>query len=70
MFQLVTYQTLRRFIFALWGAAFFVTALPFVGFGLYHKDGKCARYREATELTDKVYAYFFMTVGEYFQSVL
>lgn len=65
IFQLVTYQTLRRFIFALWGVALFVTALPLLGFGLYHKEGQCARYREATELTDQVYAYFFMTFGKY-----
>lgn len=63
-FQLVTYKVIKRSLFALWLSAVILTYLPFFGIGIYYKDGKCARYREATEPTDVAYAYSFLTFGK------
>lgn len=65
VYQKVTYPVIVRCMLALWLAAVALTMLPLLGFGLYYKDGKCIRYREATEPADVSYAYvsfFFGTV--------
>nr|XP_023025315.1 prostaglandin E2 receptor EP2 subtype isoform X3 [Leptinotarsa decemlineata] len=63
--QLVTYRILKRFLCCLWFSALFLTYLPFFGFGLYYnsENGQCLRYRNAVEIKDKIYAYFFFTFG-------
>lgn len=60
----MTYFTLRRFIFTLWFFGIVLSYLPLVGFGVYHKDGECIRFREATEPKDVIYAYVFFAFGK------
>lgn len=57
-----------RLIFILWSLAGILTFLPVVGIGIYCDVDKkmCARYRDATKPMDKVYAYLFFFVGEFF----
>ncbi|KAJ8980692.1 hypothetical protein NQ317_010594 [Molorchus minor] len=67
--KLVTYQMLKRFLCGLWMSAVFLTYLPLFGFGLYYSNdgtsdkGNCTRFRYATEVKDKVYAYIFFVFG-------
>ncbi|XP_044256138.1 prostaglandin E2 receptor EP2 subtype [Tribolium madens] len=60
--QLVTYRVLKIFVFSLWSGGALLTYLPLLGFGLYY-NGKCCRYRDATELRDQIYAYMFLVFG-------
>ncbi|XP_033210378.1 prostaglandin E2 receptor EP3 subtype isoform X2 [Belonocnema kinseyi] len=55
----VTFPMIVRFMLVLWLGALALTTLPLFGFGLYFKDGKCCRYREATEAGDIAYAYIW-----------
>ncbi|XP_017782264.1 PREDICTED: cannabinoid receptor 1 isoform X2 [Nicrophorus vespilloides] len=61
--QYVTKIVLKRVIFSLWTFAALLTLMPLFGFGLFYEDGKCHRYREATQLRDIIYAYLFFTFG-------
>lgn len=63
MLQYVTKVFLRRTIFLLWVFAALLTYTPFFGFGLFYENGKCCRYRQATEVLDIVYAYLFLLFG-------
>ncbi|KAK4872017.1 hypothetical protein RN001_016141 [Aquatica leii] len=62
---IVTHRMVRRCLCILWCTAITITYLPFVGFGQYYNDGKCSRYREATECKDVVYAYIFFALGSF-----
>ena len=61
----MTFPVIVRFMLALWLGALALTILPLFGFGLYFKDGKCFRYREATEAADIAYAYIWFVFGMY-----
>ncbi|XP_065166382.1 melanopsin isoform X2 [Atheta coriaria] len=61
--QYVTKVFLGRTIFLLWVFAALLTYTPFFGFGLFYENGKCCRYRQATEVLDIVYAYLFLLFG-------
>ncbi|KAL0125388.1 hypothetical protein PUN28_004493 [Cardiocondyla obscurior] len=63
LYQKVTYPVIVRCMLALWLVALAMTSLPVMGFGLYYKDNKCKRYREATELSDIAYAYVWCVLG-------
>lgn len=72
-FQIVTYELLFRCIIGFWIISATWTFLPLVGFGSYYKDGNCSRYRDATTVRDKIYAYLFFVFGKlslkYFRDV-
>ncbi|KAG8196383.1 hypothetical protein JTE90_009598 [Oedothorax gibbosus] len=64
----VTHKLVRRAIFVQWCFVMAVVLLPLAGFGLYYTvdhEGVCvcARYRQATETTDVVYAYLMFGFG-------
>ncbi|KAK9890235.1 hypothetical protein WA026_010348 [Henosepilachna vigintioctopunctata] len=61
--QVVTYEVLFRWLMGFWVVSAAWTCLPLIGFGAYHKDGQCLRYRDATTVRDKVYAYLFFVFG-------
>ncbi|XP_060537251.1 cannabinoid receptor 1 isoform X3 [Cylas formicarius] len=61
--KVVTYEVVKRTLCCLWFGALFLTCLPLFGFGLYFENGKCARFRYASLVKDKIYAYFFFFVG-------
>ncbi|CAH1153502.1 unnamed protein product [Phaedon cochleariae] len=63
--QLVTYQRLKIFLCGLWLTAVMLVYMPLFGFGLYYDAQKqrCTRFRHATELRDKIYAYLFFAFG-------
>ncbi|CAG9828570.1 unnamed protein product [Diabrotica balteata] len=63
--QLVTYERLKKFLFALWITAVLLTYMPLFGFGIYYDASKetCIRFRYATQSKDKVYAYIFFAFG-------
>ncbi|XP_011333123.1 prostaglandin E2 receptor EP3 subtype isoform X2 [Ooceraea biroi] len=63
VYQKVTYPVIVRCMLALWLVALAMTSLPVMGFGLYYKDERCVRYREATEPSDVAYAYVWFTFG-------
>ncbi|XP_045482233.1 prostaglandin E2 receptor EP3 subtype [Harmonia axyridis] len=61
--QIVTYELLFRCLVGFWIISATWTFLPLVGFGSYYKDGACSRYRDATTVRDKIYAYLFFVFG-------
>ncbi|XP_011251803.1 prostaglandin E2 receptor EP3 subtype isoform X2 [Camponotus floridanus] len=63
LYQKVTYPVIVRCMLSLWLVALATTSLPVMGFGLYYKDERCVRYREATEPTDIAYAYVWFVFG-------
>lgn len=65
LFQIVTFQTLKRFLFCIWFGGFILTCLPLFGFGLYYdyQEGKCSKFRYAKETKDIIYAYLFFVFG-------
>ncbi|XP_029163017.1 prostaglandin E2 receptor EP2 subtype isoform X2 [Nylanderia fulva] len=63
VYQKVTYLVIVRCMLALWLVALTMTSLPIMGFGLYYKDKKCVRHRDATESSDIAYAYVWFVLG-------
>nr|XP_012215227.1 PREDICTED: prostaglandin E2 receptor EP2 subtype isoform X3 [Linepithema humile] len=59
----VTYPVIVRCMLALWLVALGMTSLPVMGFGLYYKNERCVRYREAIEPADVAYAYVWFILG-------
>nr|CAD7401150.1 unnamed protein product [Timema cristinae] len=61
----VTHNVIMRAIFGLWFIALVLVCLPFLGFGLYYLPERmeCVRYKLATTLKDKAYAYLFFSIG-------
>ncbi|XP_012215226.1 prostaglandin E2 receptor EP3 subtype isoform X2 [Linepithema humile] len=63
VYQKVTYPVIVRCMLALWLVALGMTSLPVMGFGLYYKNERCVRYREAIEPADVAYAYVWFILG-------
>ncbi|XP_063982834.1 prostaglandin E2 receptor EP4 subtype isoform X1 [Diachasmimorpha longicaudata] len=61
----ITFPVIVRCMLLLWIGALTLTTLPVFGFGIYYKDGKCIRYREATEFRDVAYAYVWFSFGTF-----
>uniref|UniRef100_A0A0C9R9U9 PTGER4_0 protein n=1 Tax=Fopius arisanus TaxID=64838 RepID=A0A0C9R9U9_9HYME len=61
----ITFPVIVRCMLLLWIAALTLTTLPLFGFGIYYKNDKCMRYREATEPRDVAYAYVWFSSGTF-----
>lgn len=59
----VTHTVIRRTILGLWLLTLLLVCMPFAGFGVWYENDICVRYRTATTLIDRIYAYLIFTYG-------